>query len=314
MIQRYLSIQTSVPQKLMRINRKLRRWAPYADFEDVLYTFRRYRQRFGSWPNVVQPQTIGEWVQRVKLFARDPRLPRLADKLALRDWIAERIGSGHLPQLYAVYDTAEQLRLCELPPAFVLKPTHGSGWVSIVTDGNTADEQQLVRTARRWLRMNYADHSREWPYRRIQPRLLVEELFSDGGPGPVPTDYKLHCFNGRVAAVQVHTERYTRHRRAVYSPAWEYLGWTVREWQPDVPAAKPVQLAEMIRLAERLSAEFTYLRVDLYASATRVVVGELTFFPSNGFDAISDETFERELGRYWSAAAARAGYSGRPGS
>jgi len=44
----------------------------------------------------------------------------------------------------------------------------------------------------------------------------------------------------------------------------------------------PNSWLEMISVCELLSAEFKYVRIDLYLIKERVVVGELTFFPLAG--------------------------------
>lgn len=44
----------------------------------------------------------------------------------------------------------------------------------------------------------------------------------------------------------------------------------------------PQQWSEMIRVAERLSEPFKYVRVDLYLAEGKVKFGEMTFYPKNG--------------------------------
>ena len=45
---------------------------------------------------------------------------------------------------------------------------------------------------------------------------------------------------------------------------------------------KPARLTEMLRVAEKLSEPFPFVRVDLYEHDGKVVFGELTFTPGAG--------------------------------
>ena len=52
--------------------------------------------------------------------------------------------------------------------------------------------------------------------------------------------------------------------------------------QGDDPACsypKPERLEDMLEMAKKLSADFPYVRVDLYAIQDQVFFGELTFSP-----------------------------------
>ena len=54
---------------------------------------------------------------------------------------------------------------------------------------------------------------------------------------------------------------------------------------------KPECMDDMFSIAEKLSAGFRFMRVDLYASCGKIYFGEMTFFPTSGFDKnLLDET------------------------
>ena len=53
---------------------------------------------------------------------------------------------------------------------------------------------------------------------------------------------------------------------------------------PSKGITKPKKLSQMIEIAEALSKEFSFVRVDLYYSNNRIYFGELTFTPSAGLD------------------------------
>ena len=53
----------------------------------------------------------------------------------------------------------------------------------------------------------------------------------------------------------------------------------------------------MIRIAEELSSEFKFLRVDLYNVNGQIYFGELTFYPASGIGAFIPEQWDEKLGK-----------------
>jgi len=204
--------------------------------------------------------------------------------------------------LLAVYDRADDICFRDLPGAFVLKVNHGSGQNWIVRDNHREDERRVRRQFREWMAENHYVQSREWPYRGMTPRIVAEELLLDEA-GRIPSDYKLHCFNGRAELIQVDVDRDTAHRRNFYDPAWRRLPFVWTEWEGAAPlwpggreVDRPDALPEMIRLAETLSKDFPYARIDLFFCRGRVYFGEITFFHGGGFERMDPPEWDRKLG------------------
>jgi hypothetical protein len=283
---------------------RLGRTDPFAYLIDVHDAFSRYRRQYGRWPNLIAPQTFQEWIQRRKLFDRRREFAVFADKLAAREYIADRVGTQFLTKVYAVYTAPEQCELDALPEQFVLKLAAGWRKNLFVRDRHQLDEAQLRRTIRQWLRHNYYDVSREAAYRNVRQRVYAEELMlaEDGG---YSWDYKINCFNGEPVAVQVFSDRYgERYAKGWYDPQWRPLpagipGQAAREYP------RPATLTTMLAVAAALSAGFDYLRIDMYEHAGRAVVGEITFHPGNGFDPLVTADYQREFGRLWCEARQR---------
>ena len=55
-------------------------------------------------------------------------------------------------------------------------------------------------------------------------------------------------------------------------------------------------LTNMIRVAEELSKEFKFLRVDLYNVKGKIYFGELTIYPAAGMGAFIPEEWDDKLG------------------
>jgi hypothetical protein len=266
------------------------------------------------------PQTFREKVRYKMLRDRRPLLVTFADKLAVRDYIADAVGSDHLPLLYGTFDTADALAAFDLPSACVIKPTHGSGAVVVVSPRAPATARlpgpdaawayshvprervtmpELAAVARVWLRQLYGQGpNREWAYGPVPRRILVEELLA-GPTGEIPDDYKFFVFHGEARFVQVDSGRFGRRTQDFFRPTWERLGLSGGPPGASPPPARPERLAEMVSIAERLGRDTDFVRVDLYAVPGRVVVGELTSYPAGGDSPFDPECFDLEFGRTW---------------
>jgi len=280
-----------------------------------------YWDRRRSWHSR-QPVTFSQKVIWKMLKDRRPVLTTLADKVAVRDYVARAVGPEVLTELHAVVTDPDELEPDRLPARFVVKPNHASGMIWIVGDEASSHDCQsddsthqvsdiftttpdgldwdlLRRTCRRWLSMNYADVELEWAYRHIPPRIMVEELLV-GADGHVPPDYKFYVFHGRVRLLEVHTDRFGDHRCNLVRPDWSPVDAQLI-YPPAVHApARPESLDQMIRIAETLGQDTDFVRVDLYDVDGRIVFGELTSNPGGPYaPGFTPRSFDLELGRYW---------------
>ena len=63
---------------------------------------------------------------------------------------------------------------------------------------------------------------------------------------------------------------------------------------------KPAQLEKMLELANVLSKDFVFARVDFYTFSNQIYFGEITFHPESGFGKFNDMKYDIELGEYLS--------------
>ncbi len=269
----------------------------------------------GFWPDVVNPRSFSEKVQHRKLFIYDELMPPFVDKEIMKHLVADIVGrEAFTPRTYWVGPDVSGIDFNSIPRPFVVKPTHMCDCVRFVRDGDSLDVELLLNECRSWLRTPYGNHNREWVYRGIQPRILIEEMLGDG---PVPPDYKIGVFGGRVEFIQVDVTRFKKHQRVMYDTSWNKLPVSISRptydafWSKSVSIARPTIAQEaprpptldvMISVAEKLGALFDFVRVDLYEHRGRVAVGELTFFPGSGLALIEPESFDVALGEKWQIA------------
>lgn len=257
----------------------------------------RYLLRQGHWPRLDSPRTLTEKIfARKLLHGHDPRYPVVADKVAVRDWVAERIGTQYLVPAVAVYHYQDLDKL-EVRPGQVIKCANRSGGVYFGSEELRKDRERLVARLRKDLDFDFASWTGEPWYGQIPKRVLVEQSLSDE-QGNVPVDYKFFVYHGQVKTIQVHLDRFGDHRRGMFDREWRML--PLGEAMPDTPPPPPKQLAQMIEIAETLGKEFDFIRVDLYEiNGDSIYFGELTLAPGSGLSRIEPSNFDMIFGRYW---------------
>lgn len=111
-------------------------------------------------------------------------------------------------------------------------------------------------------------------------------------------DYKFFCFGGKVKCFKIDFGRFVEHHANYYSPQGELLPFGEKGFEPDPNHVEvmPKNLDEMIRIAEKLSQGFKFLRVDLYNIKGKIYFGELTFYPAAGMGAFVPEKWDKKLG------------------
>jgi hypothetical protein len=248
-----------------------------------------FLRRHGSLPDLQHPKTFSEKVLYRKLHDRDTRLCELSDKVAAKVRVAGILGEDWIiPTLWHGRALPER-RLRDWPIPYVMKANHGSGWNLFVM--SAADQGRIERLAQGWLRQVQGKALREWAYSRIEPQLLVEPYIGD--TKKLPTDYKFFVFGGKVHYIQVDLDRLTDHRRTFFDRHWNNY-----PLEPG-PIPPPQSFDRMLSAAERLGADFAFVRVDLYEIDGRPRFGEMTFYPASGRKSFSPRSADRMLGDLW---------------
>jgi teichuronopeptide biosynthesis TupA-like protein len=260
----------------------------------------QYHHHVGVFPDLKRPRTLSEKIQHRKLYDRDPRLPLYVDKLAVKDIVADILGPQWvIPTLWSGADPL-QLPFDTLQPPYVVKASHACECNYFVLDAAAGDRERIRSLAAEWLALDYGRRYHEWAYSQAPRQLLVEPLIGDGLT--LPVDYKLMVFHGTVHHVGVTTGRGTPHKRTdIFDPDWNWLpvsrvSYPERQ-RLDIPP--PKQLAAMLTAATTLAAPFGFARADFYDGAEHPFFGEMTFYPSAGYDPYTPPEYERLLGDLW---------------
>lgn len=278
-----------------------------APAEAAAYALRDHHNRFGRYPNLLHPKGFNDRVMRRRLFDNREIFRIWADKAQAREYAGKRIGWGSLPRLYHLTDDPATIPWPDLPRQYVIKATHGSGWVHVVQDKYRIDREAILAELREWLATNYYDLYHELIYRKIKPQILIEE-FLDDGRGESAWDYKCYTYHGRVHFIQVDVGRFTGEMRNIYTHDWELLPMRLGPYQnydPGIP--RPERLAELLSCAETLAGDTNFVRADLYIVDNVIKFGEMTSSCCGGLNRFNPPEFDVIFGAPWELSQSRRG-------
>lgn len=246
-----------------------------------------YKSRMGRKLYLDNPKTMNEKLQWLKLYDRNPLYPNLVDKYEVRSYIRQNIGDQYLVPLLGVWERFDDIDLSELPDKFVLKTTHDSGGVVICTDKIDFNFEEAKKKLSKSLKNNYYYHGCEWPYKNIKPRIICEQYISDRCGSFMLTDYKFYCFDGKVDSVMLCIDREKGDPKFYFfDKEWNLKRYNIRgkNAPENFTIPKPDCIDEMFTLAEKLSKDIPFVRIDMYCSDEKIYFGEFTFYPSCGMD------------------------------
>lgn len=263
----------------IRITKRKSNFTETTDYRQELIKW--YKYHTGNELNLTNPKTFCEKIQWLKLYDSTEIKKQLTDKYLVREWIKEKIGSTFLVDLIGVYKDPKEIDFKKLPNSFVIKCNHGSGYNIIVKNKNEINKKKTIKKLKKWLSEDYSLYSLELQYKNIKPCILIEEYIGDITKSP--DDYKIFCFNGKAHFIEYLTGRDKLLQVAFYTPFWEriYFPYTYPQAEKDI--IKPTRLDNMIEIAEKLSKDFSFVRVDFYILPNGdIKFGEMTFTPAAG--------------------------------
>jgi hypothetical protein len=283
----------------------------------------RWLREFPYRPNlwgILFPRVFRQKIRRRMAFDRRPVLREISDKVAVRDYVANKVGTDALVRIFACEDSPLTIKWENLPREFVVKVSHGSGGIIIVWDGAPPDNEipadprnhpwatfvvtpaqfsaeRATRMLEFWLGLDYSRFhgEKEWAYRGIPPRVIVEELLLNHD-GSLPTDIKFFMFDGELELFLLERAVDGSRVRISFTP----------DGGPAVPRAVmpdgfevPENLAALKQYAAALSKDFDFIRVDLYSVRGEVKFGELTAYPARGQGDTPPGHPYQQMGKDW---------------
>ncbi|RJU94377.1 MAG: hypothetical protein DWC03_02825 [Candidatus Poseidoniales archaeon] len=167
---------------------------------------------------------------------------------------------------------------------------------------------RIERKLRRVLKKDFPV-SLEWGAYNIKERGIMIEEFLEGDDGGAPTDIKFHCFGGKVGFIQIESGRFGKEiKQNIHLPDGSLIDTLAdaTKWFNDTSFGNlrthlgEQRISRMIEVAEQLSHEMDYVRVDLFLIGDAVYYGEFTNYPRSGQP--QGTVWEALAGKLWREA------------
>jgi len=308
---------------LYKLKDMLKRWAAKSDFAYSLFQFIRnsfvrvmailpdekyakwfYKVYTGKRLDLENPTTYDERLWWLKLNNRDPLMVRCCDKYLAREYVRDCGLEDILVPELGVYDDPNEIDFSAFPFEVIVKCNKGSGENFLIKPGEAINVRATKRKLRYALKQKYHLISREWNYRDIPPKIVVDKVIRDM-EGRLPLDYKFMCFDGEpkllfldMVLMRDDGSYDNGYPRNIYDMDFNLL--PVYETRPnaDYPVQKPENWERMVEIARRLSQPFPHCRVDLYNLDGKIYFGEITFYHGGGCNEFKPDEWNTIVGSW----------------
>jgi hypothetical protein len=273
-------------------------WRIISVLPDKPYLRLKYATIFGRFPDFHHPKRFSELQQIRKLVDRRSLYNVLVDKAEVKNYVEERAGEQYVIPSYWVGTTFDSVDWETVPLPAVVKPTHSSGAGYFLRSAEDITRLMQNRPEAEWLAVNHYDFNREWAYKDLKPRIVIEKML--GHQDEVLTDYRFYCFNGEAVHIEIRTPIDGQMYEAIYTPDWR-LTPIHMDFYPRYGELlpRPAALDEMLAVAKKLGAGISFARIDLYNTDEGIFVGEITLYPSGGFETFVPDSYDVELADRW---------------
>lgn len=303
-----------VLMKLFHKGLRLAKKVLYIVLPVELYLKIQYFVRFKKILNMKNPKRFSEKIYCLKLinqYQNKELIQKCYDKYSVRGYIKDKLGEDLagkvLNELYGVYNSTQEINYKKLPMQFALKVTQSSGYNIICPNKNKLNIKKINRKLDRWVSETRKVQANEESYVYDGNSRLICEKFIKNKDGSIPDDIRVYCFHGtpKLFVVDVGTtKRDGTHGkniiRNVYDLEWNLLDVDLgRPHDANYIIKKPNNLAEIMDIAKKLSADFYFVRVDLYnINEKEIKFGELTWIPMGGNCVIKPTDYDDLLGSW----------------
>ena len=260
----------------------------------------RFKKRVGYKMDWKNPVTFNQKIQWLKVYNKNQEYTKMVDKVDAKIYVASKIGEEYIVPTLGVYEKFDDINFDALPNRFVIKCTHDSGGLVIVKDKALLDRASAKKKIEKALKANTYTVDREWPYKNVKPRIIVEQFLEDSKTNEL-RDYKFFCFNGEVKALFIATDRYKDGEETkfdFFDENFNHLPFTNGHENAKILPEKPQNFELMKELSKALSQGIPHVRVDFYEVDGKVYFGELTFSHWSGMTPFEPIEWDYKFGEW----------------
>ena len=270
-----------------------------------------YENWLGKRLNLSHPQDMNHQLMKLSFEAyNDPIQHKLrvqcADKYRVREYVTSKGLEDILIPSYGVFDNFDEIDFDKLPNQFVIQSNFGCGhiWICKDKEKELADIEKWRKQFNEWMAItDFGLSSSEWQYSEMPHKLVITKYLDSLGAISV-NDYKFHCMHGKVYGCFAAYDRQVGVDHGVQFDHYD-INWNLTDgirpgWHPKqrvIP--KPKCYDRMLEIAQVLSKDFPYCRVDLYEIEGKVLFGELTFTPQGNVLSYYTEDMQKDMLRFY---------------
>jgi hypothetical protein len=252
-----------------------------------------------------------------------------ADKTLCKEYINDTLGTDTFtPATLGTFESASQIDFEKLPVEYVIKGNHLSGgsiiswrdapqdsrWSNSPYSRNVigAGEINVPKVTKFLQEVLKEGNSRKFfpeiSYSSASKTLLLEELFHDKEEKSLPNDVKFFMFGGEAKLIRYHSiENYAELIKSIdeFDINWMHLPNEFEEpgkifKNSSNTPTRPCYFEEMLCVAEKLSSNIDFVRVDFLGTSSEFRVGEMTSYPTAGLGRWKDSRIDNFLGSLFS--------------
>ena len=270
---------------------------------DLNYHTEKLRKTSGISPDIRSPTTLNEKICHRLVFDHNNFYTLLADKLAVREYVAAKTKQVKTVPLIGVYGTFSHIDFSKLPDKFVLKCNHDSGSTIVCENKEQFNYSQARKKLNLALKKNLYYTTREWQYKNITPIILCEpyiDLFNDAERNTTPEMLRIHCFHGVAHYAEADfTDDHGRDFINVYDRHWNLQPFQMEYPNTPVAPGEPEMFRQALLAAQELADGIDYCRVDLMLKRDEIYFSEITLSPKRGKLKITPLEWDTKLGDIW---------------
>lgn len=225
--------------------------------------------------------TFNQYIQNAMKVDKNPLMVTCTDKILVKDYITKKLGTDEhtIKTIESATSLKDLYRKIESnknhPKNYFLKCNNDSGGTTYVQDHKT-NGQKLRHIDSMRGRTYGGVANGEWFYAGIKYQCFTEEVIGEN-----VVDYKWHCYKGKAKVCQMIGNRTSQTVEKLSDRNGKDLNFCVH-YKPGNIFEKPQNWQQMAEIADILSEDFNYVRVDMYNIDGKIYIGELTFAPMAG--------------------------------
>lgn len=254
---------------IKRLHRLFTKLLPYNDSCDFLINYLHFLMSHKRFPK--DRMFFNDVLYKIKNSDEmlNPIRQFVSDKYLVKDYVRSKVGEKFNVPTIAIFNSFEDLKKFNFPENCCIKPTQASQAVILRKNNDPIDIDQTEH----WFDLNYYKKTRERNYKYLIPKVIVEPLIFNSTD---LMDYRFYCYNGQVKLICIDIGKFSSYQRVFYTTDWKKQNFSLHYPLYEGDLDKPSNLDEMITVAEKLSQDLNFVRIDLYSNGNECLVGEIT--------------------------------------